>query len=183
MSPMLWGIAALITALAAAAAATWIFTRRAPGPALDEDLPATPLQRLARRSLGLGLALGAAAAALVVALGPERLFAETPFRLGFTALVLAVLGVLAFLSVRAWTWARREDGTLDERDRGILGSAHSVQAAAMLVTLAAWMIGLQETYREAGAIPVAWLMLVFWSCVVANVLALPLGILLGYRRG
>jgi hypothetical protein len=53
---------------------------------------------------------------------------------------------------------------------------------AVLVTVAIWMVGLQERYSEAGAVPVVWLMLVFWSCVVASVLALPLGILLGYRR-
>jgi len=182
MSPLPWGIAALIAGLAFAAVTAWFLARRGPRPALDEELPATPLQRMARWGLALGAVLAAAAAALVARLGPERLFDETPARLGFTALVLCVLGVLVVLSVRAWAWTRREDGTLDERDRGILGGAYSVQAVAVLVTVAIWMVGLQESFHEAGAVPVAWLNLVFWSCVVASVLAFPLGILLGYRR-
>lgn len=52
----------------------------------------------------------------------------------------------------------------------------------MLVTLAVWLIGLQESYRAEGAVPVFYLYLMFWSVLVVSLLAFPLGILLGYRR-
>ena len=76
----------------------------------------------------------------------------------------------------------REDGQLDERDRAILGRAATAQAAGILITLAIWTVGLSETFHAAGAVPVFYLYLVFWSCVVVHLLGLPVGILLGYRR-
>jgi H+/Cl- antiporter ClcA len=83
---------------------------------------------------------------------------------------------------RVVRWTARDDGTLDERDRAILAGASAGQAPAMLVTLAAWMIGLVEAYRSTHLIPSVFLYLIFWSCIVVSVLSLLAGVALGYRR-
>ena len=84
---------------------------------------------------------------------------------------------------QAYVWAEgRDDGTLDERDHEILSGSQSLRSAAILITLVIWLIGLQETFRAEGAVPIAYLYLVFWSCLVVSLLEFPLGILVGYRR-
>jgi len=182
MSALIWGVAALVAGIAVAGVGVWVAGRRHAGPPLPEPLPATPLQRLARRGLLVGVALVVAVSALVLYFGPERTFEDRPVRMGFTALLLAILLVFAVLSLRLRAWVRRGDGRLDERDRAILSGSHSLQSASILTTLVIWNIGLQESFHVVGAVPVFYLNLVFWSCLVVSLLALPLGILFGYRR-
>ena len=52
----------------------------------------------------------------------------------------------------------------------------------MMVTLALWVVGLQQTYWSAGAVPLVWLYLMMWSLLLLKGLVLPMGVLLGYRR-
>jgi len=146
-----------------------------------EPVPATLLQRVAFWGLLAGLLIVAAAAWMVISTGAEVIYESDALRLQFTGIVLG--GLALFAAVSAWigvTLKRR--ATLDERDLAVLAQAPMIQGALMLLTLAAWEIGLQETFRGTPGIPVTYLHLMFWSCLAANMLALPIGILIGYRR-
>ena len=182
MTVVLWGVLALAAGFGAMVVVTWMGARRsAPWPA-DVELPATPLQRASWWSLGLGTVLGAGALGVVMTYGPQRTYDDDGVRGVFMLCLLGVFVVFAGLSGVVASWNRRRDGVLDERDREILGRAPAVQSAATLVTLAVWMVGLIESFHGAGAVPLFYLYLVFWSCVVMNLLGLPVGVLLGYRR-
>lgn len=181
MSIVLWGV----LALGGGFLALWIAARQArpTGPPLPPgtDFPATSLQRVARWTVGLGTLFGVAAAALVVAKGAQATFDSDALRITFTLLLVGVLGVVGAPTI----WLRRQvgqaDGALDERDKAILGRAPAMQAMGMMVTLAIWTVGLSQRFHDAGAVPVFYLYLVFWSCVVVNLLGLPVGVLAGYR--
>jgi len=147
-----------------------------------EEKTATPLQRLSAWAVGIGLLVTACAVGLVVYYGPEAFDTSDAVRLSVTGVLIFGLALFTAFLVRVRLWLKREDGVLDERDRAILARAPSAQPGAMLITLAIWMIGLQETYRATGHLPVVYLYLIFWSLVVVDLVALPLGILLGYRR-
>lgn len=122
------------------------------------------------------------AAGIVATYGPHVFWNDDRVRLTVTGLLLAALGVFAFVSARAGLWIAKDDGHLDERDRAILAGASAGQAGAILVTLAVWAIALTETYHSAGSIPVVFLYLIFWSCLTMSFLAWFGGIVIGYRR-
>jgi len=154
-------------------------------PPLDlgpDERTVTPLQRLAAWAVAIGLIVTACAVGLVVHFGPDAFDTDTVVRLSVTGVLLFGIALFTAFLVRVRLWLRREDGALDERDRAILKGAPSAQPGAMLITLAAWMIGLSETYRAAGHVPLVYLYLIFWSLLIVDLIALPLGILLGYRR-
>jgi hypothetical protein len=182
MTVILWGLLATLAGGAVMALAAWRAAPRRPSLPPDVELPATRLQRLARWSLLIGVVLAGSAGAIVGTRGWEDTYGSDALRLTFTFLVLATLVLLLVMVVLARSWSDRQDGTLDERDQAILDRAPVAQAPAMLVTLAVWMVGLTESFRDPGAVPTSYLYLVFWSVVVVDVLALPVGILLGYRR-
>ncbi|HSG09170.1 MAG TPA: hypothetical protein VLA36_12490 [Longimicrobiales bacterium] len=183
MSVVLWGVLALAAGLAAmVVVGRWGVNRSGPLPA-GVELPATPLQRISWWGLGVGAALGAAAAGVVLVHGVQQTYDNDHVRMFFTLLLLGVLIVFAVVSALVKSWAARRDGKLDERDREILGRAPAIQSAATLVTLAVWMVGLIERFHDVGMVPLFYLYLIFWSCVVVNLLGLPVGVLLGYRRG
>jgi uncharacterized membrane protein len=102
-------------------------------------------------------------------------------RLPVTALMLAALvaSLVPMLVARRRVTSRV---LVDERDLEILARAPRVQGAAVLVCLALWTVALMEAFRAAGQVPMAFVVLVFWSCLVGHALALPVGILVGYRR-
>lgn len=183
MSVILWGVLALAGGLGF----VWLSARRtrsatAPWPE-DLELPATPMQRVARWSLGIGGLLSAAAAALVLVEGATATFEHDSMRIAFTSLLVAVLAVAGAANVWMRSQATRSDGLLDERDQLIFGRAPALQAAGMLVTQAIWTVGLAESFHDAGTVPIFYLYLMFWSALVVNMLGLPVGILVGYRRG
>jgi len=184
MPVILWTIAALAAGLFAIVLAMRLALRARPPLALPpgERLPSTPLQRLARWCILLGSLPAAAAAAVVIRFGPRTYYDVDRVRLTVTALLLAAVAMFAFFSFRVRSWARRDDGVLDERDRAIFERAPAAQSAAMLVTLAVWIVGLQETFMSTRLVPFVFLYLVFWSCLVVNLLALPVGVLFGYRK-
>lgn len=181
MSVIMWAVLALLGGLGV----VWIGTRRAL-PAREPlpegvELPPTLVQRLSWWSLGVGLVLSAGAAAVVVANGPDRTYGDDGVRLLFTGLVLAAVVVVG----GATMWGKQralKAGGFDERDEAILARAPAAQGGAMLVTLAIWVIGLTERFHAAGAVPVFYLYLLFWSCLLVNLMALPVGVLAGYRR-
>ena len=144
-------------------------------------VPATDLQRVAFWGLLAGLVVVAAAAWMLITTGPEVVYDDDTLRLRFTGIVLT--GVALFAALSSWVGivlTRR--AKLDERDMAVLARAPMVQGGLMLITLAAWEIYLQETFRGTPGIPVTYLHLIFWSCLAANMIAMPIGILIGYRR-
>jgi ABC-type transport system involved in cytochrome c biogenesis permease subunit len=182
MTIVLWSV----LALGAGFVALWVAARRArrEEPPLPDDieLPATPLQRISRWGVGLSAVLAVAAAALLLWNGAEATFDSDSLRITFTLLLVGIVAVVGGVGIWLRAQVGRSDGLLDERDRAILGRAPAAQAMAMLVTLAVWTIGLAEHFHDAGAVPVFYLYLVFWSVVVVDLLGLPVGILMGYRR-
>jgi hypothetical protein len=183
VSVILWTILAVSLVLLA----VFLVARRSRSvlPALDlppgESLPTTRMQRLAFRALALGLPLVATAGGIVAWFGPTVYYDDDSVRLPVTFLLIAGMMVLAAPTLLAGAWVGR-DGVLDERDRAILSRAPAGQAAAILIVLAVWIIGLQESYRGQPGIPRVFLYLIFWSCVEVSLLASNIGILIGYRR-
>ena len=150
-------------------------------PAGAEPVPPTSLERVAFWGALAVAALVGAAAWLIISNGAETVMDDDRLRMQFTTIVLSGVALFAMLAVYVPTRLMRR-AALDERDRAVLARAPMFQGALMLLTVAAWTIGLQETFRGTPGVPVAYLQLMFWSCLAANMLAWPLGILVGYRR-
>lgn len=147
-----------------------------------ESLPQTPLQRMAKWTLGFSALLVALAAAIVVYHGPQVYWDDDRVRLTVMGLLMAVLATFSVLMVRTAKWIAGDAAQMDERDRAILAHAPAGQGGAILVTLGAWIIGLAETYHETHQVPIVFLYLMFWSCLMMSLLAWLAGIVLGYRR-
>ncbi|MCG6989259.1 MAG: hypothetical protein LJF06_13915 [Gemmatimonadetes bacterium] len=182
MTIVLWSVLALGGGLLALWLAGRRMKRQEPPLPADIDLPVTPLQRISRWGIGVSAVLAAAAAALLLWNGAETTFASDPLRITFTLLLVGIVAVVGGVGIWLRAQVGRSDGVLDERDRAIVGRAPAAQAMAMLVTLAIWTIGLAEHFHDAGVVPVFYLYLVFWSVVVVDLVGLPVGILMGYRR-
>lgn len=184
MFAIVWIIVALLIAGTLVYAASLRTRRRLPPLEMPagESLPKTPLQHRAALALLVITGLTSIAAAIVAYVGPAAWWHDDGIRLTVTAILVASLaGYLVFmLGVRALE--ARKDGSLDERDQLILGSANNGVGGAMLAVLAVWMIGLTETFIETRQMPTYFLYLVFWSCVMTNVISSILGILLAYRK-
>jgi hypothetical protein len=130
----------------------------------------------------VGLFLAACAAGVLLIYGPDTTYDNDNVRMVFTLLLLAVVFVLAAGSVQLKIRAGRDTGLIDERDQAILDRAPATQGTATILTLAVWVVGLTERFHEPGAVPLFYVMLLFWSCLVVHLLGLPLGVLIGYRR-
>jgi hypothetical protein len=184
MAPILWITVALATALVF----VYVSARRARAfrppivLAPGESMPTTPLQRLVGWALGISLVLALAAAAIVVYHGPQVYWDNDQVRLTVMGVLLAVMGVVSFVVIRTAYWAKQGDTVLDERDRAVLAGASAGQSGAILITLAAWHIGLAETFHGTHLVPMVFLYLIFWSCVVMALLSWLAGIVLGYRH-
>ncbi|MBL0170300.1 MAG: hypothetical protein IPP90_06130 [Gemmatimonadaceae bacterium] len=147
-----------------------------------ESMPTTALQRSARNTLLLASLITVVAAGVVATHGAQVFWDNDSVRLTVTGLLIAALAVFTVYMGRVSMWMTRDDGTLDERDRAILATAPAGTGPAMLVTLAVWMIGLTEAYQSTHLVPSVYLYLIFWSCLMVNVLAQLAGVMLGYRR-
>jgi hypothetical protein len=182
MSVLLWGV----LAIAAGFAALWIAGRRVmpkvPPLPTDLEIPTTPMQRTARWGLAGGLVFGAAAAAVLVFFGPDYVYDTDNVRVVFTLLVFASIAVPGGTAIQLKQRAKAHPENMDERDSAILERAPAIQSVATVITLAVWVVGLGQRFHDAGAVPMFYLYLVFWSCLVVNVIGLPVGILIGYRR-
>ena len=148
-----------------------------------EQMPRTAVQVLAGRTLAVMAFLVTVAAALVIQFGPLTWWESDPVRLTVTFLLLAALMTFLFFNLRVKSLASRGDGSFDERDGIIIGRSCAGVGGAMMVVTAAWMIGLTEAHNDTHLVPTYYLYLIFWSVVMANVLASVAGILLAYRRG
>jgi hypothetical protein len=95
---------------------------------------------------------------------------------------LMAAGGAAYLVVLLFTRAPHGEVDLDERDQRILREAPGIQSAAIMITLALWTVVLTEKYWAQGSIPIAYPYLILMSALIVHLLALCVGILLGYRR-
>jgi len=182
-----WIAAAVLVALVfAALAARAALPPRDPA-GTDESaeaaggVPLAPLQRAAWQTLVTGGAFAAAAVWVIARNGVQTFWTDADVRLPVTALMLAAL----VASLVPMLVARRRAGgrvLVDERDLEVLARAPRVQGAAAIVCLALWTVALMESFRAAGQVPMVFVVLVFWSCLLVHALALPVGILLGYGR-
>lgn len=143
-------------------------------------IPITPLEKLGWVGLGITSFVGLGLAALVVFEGAAGFHENQSSRLIFWALLMSGIGVWA----SAWAVIKRRSGetVVDERDRAILAGSLSVESVVVLLSLVAWTVTLTEVYWEAGAIPLAYLQLLFWSTLIGGAFGRSLGIVMGYRR-
>lgn len=185
MMPLLWIIAALLLGGAIVFVSSLRTRRSLPAIELPdgETLPRTELQKRAGRALLAVMLLTAAAAALLVWFGPQTWWEVDAVRHGVTALLLCGLIVFLVFTLGVRQLETSGDGRLDERDIAIMGRSCAGVGGAMMVVIAAWMIGLVEAYVETRLIPSYFLHLIFWSLVMTNVIASLAGILFAYRRG
>lgn len=184
MTPILWLVAALL--IAGLIIFTSSLTTRRLLPAIElpdgEALPRTPLQRRAAWTLLGVIVLSLVAAGILLYFGAGRWWDDDAVRLSFTGLLLAALGVYLAFTISVRSLASRDDGSFDERDSAIMARSCAGVGGAMMSVLAIWMIGLVETFIDTRLVPSYFLYLVFWSCVMTNVIASLAGILLAYRR-
>jgi len=179
VSPVLWIIPAVLVGLLAAAVALHLASRR-DQPAWPKDLPSTALQRRARWTAALGTLVVVALITMLWVVGPDRAMADDGWRI---TIELLALGSLVGTAIALGGPSLPGRGlALDERDRAIMAWAPRAQVAAILVTLAAWVTYLMERYAATRLVPVEFLPLIAWSCLLVAMLAFPIGVLIGYRR-
>ena len=173
-------IAVVVLALLAVAAVVYLKQR---GPALDaiDGLPMTRLQNCAWWSLAIGLVLTTAIVALFAERGFEA-YDHDPF-MQRLVLGLFIGAVSAVLLIDPFGLPKRDGSDAsDERDVQVLDRAPRVQSVAMILTLGAWLAFLTVRYHGAGAVPMVFIYLIFFSALIAYSLGLSFGILLGYRK-
>jgi len=182
---LLWIVAALLIAGLVVFVSSLRTRRLVPAIELaaGEVLPRTELQKRAGWTLTAVVLLTGSAAACLVWFGPQRWWDDDAIRLTVTFLLLAALGVYLVFTLSIRALEARHDGAFDERDSAIMSRSCAGVGGAMMVVLAVWMIALVETHIETRLIPSYYLHLIFWSCVMTNVIASVAGILLAYRRG
>lgn len=185
MSFVLWIIAGLLIAGLLVFMASLQTRRRLPAIELPdgEKLPRTHLQRYAVQTLLIITPLTLLAAAIVVYYGPEVWWESDPVRITFTLILIAALVAYLIFTLRIRALESRSDGSFDERDAAIFSGSYSGVGGSMMVVMAIWVIALTEAYVETHQVPTYFLTLIFWSCVMTNVIASVSGILLAYRQG
>ena len=185
MTPILWIIVALLVAGIIIYMSS-LATRRSLPPielADGETLPKTALQKRASWAFAVVAALTGAAAGCVAFFGPQVWWDNDTVRLAVTFLLLGGLGVYLAFTISIRSLEARGEGKFDERDSAIMGRSCAGVGGAMMVVVTVWMVALIEAHIETRLIPSYFLHLMFWSCVMTNVLASLGGILLAYRRG
>ncbi len=139
----------------------------------------TPLQKRAWWGLITG-AVFTIAFLLVFFLmgGIDKFEQDATFRIIVDVLVIG--GLVANLGIVNLTL--RKPGMVDERDKIIVDRAPRVQWLAVVFTLVAWVIGLNEAYQKTNLIPAVFLYVMFMSVLIISTLAQCLGIIIGYWR-
>ena len=173
---LFWVIIGTLAFLVLLVGGSRLLVRLRSEPAL-RGLPRTPIQRLAWIGVAVSIAVGVGVAVLTAIEGVSGLD-DNP---ALSILVMGGVGVW----LAAWhrTNRRRGGAVVDERDRAILARSFSVESMIVLLSLVAWTITLTEVFRQDGAVPIGYLLLLFWSTFVAGIFGRSLGIILGYRRG
>lgn len=184
MTPILWLVAALLLASTIIFIASIATRRRLPPIELadGESLPKTALQKHAAWTLAAVAALTTIAAGCVAFFSPEVWWEDDAVRLTVTFLLLAALAVYLVFTVGVRSLAQRGESDFDERDSLIMSRSCAGVGGAMMVVVAVWMMALVETHIETRLVPSYFLYLIFWSCVMTNVIASLAGIVLAYRR-
>jgi hypothetical protein len=138
-----------------------------------------PLQKRAWYGLAVGVVFAVALLVVFILKGGIGTFDEDA---GFRLIIdgLWIGGLVANLIIV--DLALRKPGLADERDRLIMDRAPRIQWLAVVFTLVAWVIVLNEVYRETNLIPAVYLYLIFISILIVSTLAQCLGILIGYWR-
>ena len=138
-----------------------------------------PLQKRALISLLIGLALAIALVVVFVSRDINAYATDLGFRLIVYALWIGV-PVVYLLLINLTRLSKLKQ--VDERDKSIMDRAPKIQWLAVIFTLAAWFVILNEVYWNQGQLPVVYLTLIFISILVVSALAESLGILIGYWR-
>jgi hypothetical protein len=138
-----------------------------------------PIQKRALISLFIGLALTIALIAVFVTRDINTFATDLGFRLIVYALWIGV-PVVYLLLINLTRLSKLKQ--VDERDRLIMDRAPKIQWLAVIFTLAAWYVILNEVCWNQGQLPVVYLTLIFISILVVSSLAESLGILIGYWR-
>lgn len=172
------GIAAIGCALTLIAVARIIAGMR-PQPEM-RDVPMTALETLGWVGVAVTGVLGAGLGILVAIVGVTDFQEDDTARFIFWLMLIVGIGVWA----AAWAALRRRTGGVvaDERDRAILARSFSVESMVVLVSLVVWTVTLTEAFWDEGAVPVAYLQLLFWTTLIGGAMGRSLGIVLGYRR-
>lgn len=139
----------------------------------------TPLQKRAWWSLAIGLAFATAFTLVFILMGGIATFEEDrTFRIIIDVLWLgSLLANLVIINL-----VLRRPGMVDERDRLVLDRAPRIQWLAVVFTLVAWTIALNEIYRDPDLMPTDFLFVIFMSVLIVSMLGQSLGILIGYWR-
>jgi len=184
MTPILWLVGAILLAGIIVFISSVATRRKLPPVELadGESLPKTALQKRAAWTLIAVAALTAIAAGCVVFFGPQVWWDDDSVRLTVTFLLLAGLVIYLFFTIGVRSLEQRGEGAFDERDSLIMSRSCAGVGGAMMVVIAVWMMALTETHIETHLIPSYYLYLMFWSCVMTNVIASLAGILLAYRQ-
>jgi hypothetical protein len=127
----------------------------------------------------IGLALAIALIAVFVTRDINTFDNDLGFRLIVYALWIGV--PVAYLIVMKLSPLKKLR-QIDERDKLIMERAPRIQWLAVVISLAAWIVVLTESYWGQGQVPVVFLTLIFISTLVVSTLAESLGILIGYWR-
>ena len=174
------------TALAVIGSAIMLLALVRIGQALRPDpdlahLPMTGLEKLGWIGLAVSAGIMAGIAILVAIAGVEGFHQERGARVTFW--ILLMVGIAAWWT--GWMALRRRHGSvvMDERDRAVLARSFSVESMVVLLALVAWTVGLTEAFWDEGAVPLAYLQLLFWTTFVGGAIGRSVGIILGYRRG
>ena len=138
-----------------------------------------PLQKRAWWGLGVGLVFAVAVVLVFILMGGIDTFDEDQeFRIIID--VLWVGGLVANLVIV--NLALRKPDMVDERDLRIAERAPRIQWMAVVFTLVAWTIALNEVYHATHLIPAVYMYVIFMSVLIVSTLAQCLGILIGYWR-
>jgi hypothetical protein len=138
-----------------------------------------PLQKRAWWGLVIGLVFAVAFVLVFILMGGIETFDnDLNFRLIID--VLWIGGLVANLIIV--NMPLKNPGMVDERDKLIAERAPRIQWMAVVFTLVAWVIGLNEAYQDTNLIPAIFLYVVFISILTVSTLAQCLGILIGYWR-
>jgi len=136
-----------------------------------------PLQKRALISLAVGIVLAASVIVVLVIRGDvPAFFDDLNSRMVLYAAVIGVpLIYLILVNI-----SLRKPTQIDERDKSIIEQSRSIQWVIIVLSLAAWTIGLTEAYSDQGQVPIEYLNLIFMSILIISPLAQSLGIVAGY---
>lgn len=136
-----------------------------------------PLKKRALYSLAVGLLLAAAVVVVLVIQGDVVEFFDSlnSRMVIYAAVIGAPLAYLVLVNV-----SLRKPTQIDERDKLIMERSRNIQWIIMILSMAAWTIGLTEASRPQGQIPVEYLTLIFMSLLIISPISQSLGIILGY---